>query len=775
MNCLKKILISRCTDGIYLRWWFNGWHYFNFTNGYEIEMNTAEMDYQVLNFFSVISKIERATRITSEYSYKVTLHGITPENIAGFTGLLLAEYVEQYELGEWREVKITRGEHLIKEPGTNGYIFDFEITRKELPNSSSVYQKSLRLYIGDTLCDIDDSEIIPINKQVNNIAELQDRNTDFTASFKIRKTRAMRELFELSGEVGATTDVPYSRLLCKLVQDNVEIITGGLLILDTVDNYYYYVSIVSGNFNFFNAIAGLKLTDLSLADCNHTWTADFMAQTHLDTSPGINVVYPLCEPTDDGSAAPLTDDGDKVEMYGGWIWPFIRLQTIWEEIFTNAGYTVDGGDIIGSDLFSKLYLPIASREFTDADKFQYSVWWGGYHTMTVNEILAFSGATLIKGDETFRLGYYIVPLDAAYTFQITIIAGSFFSAPPTLYLVEGPLGVLQETFQITSSSPTVWEYEVEYNGTTGESLWIVTTPIVYYYYSIRISSIKDAKIAYGSYIEPRLYLPDMTQSDFIKMVCNLFGLVPEVTARDHKIRFWNYSELYDNMLQARDWSNYLSELDDDVEFKFGEYAQNNYLIYKQSDDVIVDNGKGNLQLNDETLPEEKDIVQLALSTCDEVRILLTNFAVDVSRIAFNKWNVDDAVYDSEDSIDPRIVYIDHCREVASPLYQKAFWIRETEAPLTGIFAAPSHEILTPKIAQSLEISFSNMIYFYTSLSRLLTKTNVRRAKFNLPAYEVAGLKHNIPIYLRQYKAYFYVNKISNYVSGRLCTVELIRL
>jgi hypothetical protein len=68
-----------------------------------------------------------------------------------------------------------------------------------------------------------------------------------------------------------------------------------------------------------------------------------------------------------------------------------------------------------------------------------------------------------------------------------------------------------------------------------------------------------------------------------------------------------------------------------------------------------------------------------------------------------------------------------------------------------------------------------MIYNYSGLSRLLTKTNIRKAKFNLPAFEVAGLKHNIPIYVSQYKAYFYVNKISNYVAGQLTTIDLIKL
>jgi hypothetical protein len=176
------------------------------------------------------------------------------------------------------------------------------------------------------------------------------------------------------------------------------------------------------------------------------------------------------------------------------------------------------------------------------------------------------------------------------------------------------------------------------------------------------------------------------------------------------------------------------------------------------------------------------VVEVPISTCDEVHILPSFgvigphiFDVVVSRIGFNKWNVDTSSYDQNEVIDPRIVYISHISPVASPPYEKEFWIRETVAPLAGDFDGISHQIISPKKASSLEVAFSSLIGNYAGLSRLLTKTNLRRAKFNLPVYEVAGLKHYIPIYLSQYKAYFYVNKINNYVPGQLCTIDLIKL
>ena len=762
-----KILINYCTQGVYLRWWFNGWHYFNFQNKHDVSSTTEHSGIQVTNYFSIISKIERPTRIKNKFDYSVSIEGLKVEDLNGFTGMLLSERVEQYEDSVWREVDLTRGQHLIKEEGTNGYLLTFQITRLELPVYSSVYQKSLKLYLGDTLCDLDDDEVIPLNKQVNDIADMQDRQSDFTAQFKIRKTRAMRGLFELSGQVGVDTNFPYENHDCKLIQDNIEVITGGRLVLDNGDDEYYRASILSGNLNFFKLIEGLKITDLTLASANHTWDVATMVGSH---AADLSYVYPLMEPSNDAGISPLSDDGDTVDMFGGWIWPFVKVKTIWDEIFTNAQFTCEG-DILTNDTFLKLFIPITSRTVTkqQTDKYLYSVYWGGARAAgAYNEVLAFNGAMIVNGTEAFRTGYYQCPYTAKYKFSVSIVAGDLYDAAPTLYLAKW-WGVLAGTFTLKSSYPMTWEYEIEYQANAGDILYVVTTPILYYSYSVRVIEITNPLIAYGSTLTMVDHLPAITQTDFIKLICNMFGLIPDVTPRDRKIRFWNYSELWDNIPLARDWSQYLSERDDEVEFKFGDYAQDNYLKYKESDDVAKDTGRGSMQIADETLQEKKDVVDLPVSTCDEVLILDNVFDVNVSRIAFNIFNPDTGVYDAEKTVDPRIVYVDQIPSVASPAYEKTMGIRAT------VVAGGETDVTSPKKASSIEVSMSNLIYNYSGLSRLLTKTNMRRAKFNLPAFEVSGLKHNIPIYVSQYKAYFYVNKISNYVTGQLTTVDLIKL
>ena len=708
--------------------------------GNEITQKSESMDIQVIQMFSRISKIERATRYKVDYSYQIVLEGIRPEDIQGFEGLLLAEKVEQYENSTWYEVDITRGDHVIREDNAPGYKLEFEITRLELPLSSSVLQKTLLLYIGSTLCDLDYDEVVPVNKQVNDIAEMQDRQSDFTNTFRIRKTRRMKALFELSGEVGIITTFPYQNQSCRLIQDGIEMIPSGYMILDRTDEYYYHVSVYSGNMNFFKEIESLKLVDLTLPTTEHHWDKEAMKDSHDYET---DYLYPLMEPSDDGAILPLDISGNTVGIKGNYIWPFVRCSTIWDEIFTNAGFTCVG-KILTDDTYLRLFMPVTSlkinKEYTN--KYLYSMYFWGPESV-------------LNCDALFLEGKYIAPFTATYKIGVFILSLTF----PEIDLYIN--GTLIGPLTVVSSTIAGYFYEITYDATSGDLIYIAPLVGVFPSYSLVIKEINDAKIGYvdGVTRYPRLHLPDMTQTDYIKLICNMFALIPDVDPRSRVVKFWSYTELYDNMIYARDWSNYLSEREDETEFKFGEYAQNNHLKYKESTDVIKGNGDGIMLVDDDTLKIDNDTLTLNVSTCDEVKVE-TTLPMNVSRINFNK-DAEAGVYKTSDTIDPRVVYIKRAED-------RQF---DISAP-DGLSEV---SVTDPKIAASVDISFSYLVTNYAGLSRMLTKTNLRRCKFNLPVYEVAGLKHYIPIYLRQYKAYFYVNKINNYIPGKLCIIDLIKL
>jgi hypothetical protein len=165
-----------------------------------------------------------------------------------------------------------------------------------------------------------------------------------------------------------------------------------------------------------------------------------------------------------------------------------------------------------------------------------------------------------------------------------------------------------------------------------------------------------------------------------------------------------------------------------------------------------------MQINDENLAEEKPMIAIPISYSDEVLVL---DGINVSRINMNIYDPKLDTYNASEKIDPRIIYV-------KTLSGKNMHIRDVNGTTLDVIG-------TPKAGSSIEISFGSLGANYAPLANMLYRATLRRLKFNLPVYEVAGLKHNIPVYLRQYAAYFYVNKVNNFVAGKLCTVDLIKL
>jgi len=759
----KRIpIVQNPCSGIYLRWWFNGWHYYHFTNTLEIKMETSADDMMTTKVFSIISRIERATKIRAKYSYIVQLDGIGINEIDGFANILIAERVEQYDGGSWYEIDVTRGDKTLRTDAAPAYQMEFEITRKELPNTPAVFQKSQYFYIADVLTDMDDGEVIAMNKQVNDIAELQDRQSDFTASFKIRKTRRMRELFQLAGDPGATTTFPFIQQSCRLVVDGIEVITDGRMVLLSVDDQYYNVSVYSGNINFFTESAKLKINQLVIPSTNHTWNA---AAQYGSQIADLDYLYPLIEPSDDGGIIPLTDDNASCMLIGDKVWPFVKVRAIWDAIFTGLGYT-STGKILDNATFNAMFMPIVNRNAGDVSRYLFSL----YNNVTyqsgagTTNFINIPGNVAVNGADDpwwYRYNTYYARLSGKHKFRIYIIWSP--SPHSTIQLnmwfnaADVPMTLTETETAANGKRTEVWTGELDM--LSGDSMFFRITKTKIYYFDMSVTSIENPLIGYGTAITPMLNMPQITQSEFIKMICNMFALVPEANPRTRTVRFWSYADLYENIAIARDWSSYLSERDDEISFKFGDYAQHNFMKYKDTDDVIPANGTGMMQINDENLPDEKNMITVPVSYSDECLVLN---GINVSRINMNIYDAKSDTYNMNDKIEPRIVHV-------SAVDGRELIIKEL-----GGFEL-EYTVADPRKGSSIEISFGSLGVNYASLANMLFKTNLRRAKFNLPVYEIAGLRHDVPVYLSQYKSYFYVNKVNNYVAGKLCAIDLIKL
>jgi len=125
-----------------------------------------------------------------------------------------------------------------------------------------------RLYIQDIsgiwhIADMGDDKPA-MNYQVNNIAELKDRQCDYSQNLKLPPTPINCGIFGYSDQLDVITSVPYRKLNCRLFcNESVIAGIGSYLILDKVIDSFE-VQILSGNVDLFETLKSKTMNDLDL-------------------------------------------------------------------------------------------------------------------------------------------------------------------------------------------------------------------------------------------------------------------------------------------------------------------------------------------------------------------------------------------------------------------------------------------------------------------------------------------------------------------------------
>ena len=105
-----RVEISRRCQGIYVRWWYNGWHYWLFKDGQVMYQTEGGEKYRTLG--------RRAMRIGSTQ--------LNYQQVAAIRTLQNTREIYAYTDGGWRSVRVEHNEIEVKNNTTDGY--DLEMT-----------------------------------------------------------------------------------------------------------------------------------------------------------------------------------------------------------------------------------------------------------------------------------------------------------------------------------------------------------------------------------------------------------------------------------------------------------------------------------------------------------------------------------------------------------------------------------------------------------------------------------------------------------------------
>lgn len=247
--------------------------------------------------------------------------------------------------------------------------------------------------------------------------------------------------------------------------------------------------------------------------------------------------------------------------------------------------------------------------------------------------------------------------------------------------------------------------------------------------SITIGMIPD-EVQYDEIYSVLENLPAVKSVDFLKTICNILGLY--VSNANDTLVLTEFDKLEDNKAFAKDWSDKMMGEAENISFQLSDFAQRNYLRYKEDDAVGMTFG-GVVKVADKWLDAEGVLSELKFAGS------LNNGGRAVVKLySYN----DKGELEYEDTT-PRILLE-----------------ADNNGKARGVFQGLSFAELVPK--------------FYYTYQSIVFMPVVIKAKFRLNASDVRGMDMAVPIYLKQFGK-FYVIKEGILDNDNIFEVELIQM
>lgn len=468
---------------------------------------------------------------------------------------------------------------------------------------------------------------VALTVQVNDIAELKNRQTAFTNEFKVPKTRYNEKLLGKLSEIGSNSNAKAVRYESLLETHGIPIATDLFSEVRSVGEMYA-IRTYGILKNIFDRIGDKKLTELNLGRYAHEWTHANIAASQSNTE---GYIYALVEYSGTLSTSSAQVNSDR-------LLPSFYVRTLVEQILTDAGFSINIG---GDELYNKCVVPYCRQTFAPDDT-QFAI---DRSVRLVNDVGAYTGtagsttttaltfdyveddvAGLVTGLNTYtadrglqvRIGLiatwsWNVPVFGDWIALIVKKNGTEVDRITTYYDDIAPVGLIDGDIYVNLADTDAVTFEIEFDLDAGSSTQSVT--------DIRISVDVLSNVIFGDTINPESVLPRMKQRDFLKAVLQIFGIILVPDAETGAVDFFlhkNYSGEAGE--QPQDLTQYVSG-EPVQEFHATTYAQKNIFKYANADDVeenIPENlGEGSFDIEDATLDAEKVAIESAFSATAE--------------------------------------------------------------------------------------------------------------------------------------------------------------
>ena len=648
------------------------------------------------------------------------------------------------------------------------------------------------LFFNGKSLDLSDATKIGVTLQANNLGELQNRQGEFTNTFKIPKTLRNRNILDHLDNISSVSVIPYRQNVVRYLEDGVEIIPEGTGTVESSDELYYHIKVTAGNLEFFNKFPDVKIYELDWTNQIHVrdfWT---IKDSRTNTS---GYIYPLINWFDSDNTTAFNTN----EINTRYLYPCMFLKDIFNKVDEVTGYTSKGSfidwletnEVILSPKDSKMTQSAAdgfkSSAKNTSEQFlgeggnttigqsitnpQFDVVTNEFDNYTLENTKEIYGYFKYKG--TFKIfSNSDTSLGRSVGVRIRIINTTTSAVVSnTLYpqfVPPGPITIFQEfivDFELITANlnlDAATNYSIQF-----ELLDPATDSAFDYYtnfYLLKNSKLEFLPVLenpYGSTVQfGNLF--DLKIKEIYKDVMNWKGLMVQTNPLKKEVYFDFFETIETFLPYAKDWSNKVDIDTIKTNYSFGKYAQRNNFKFKESETITIGFNDVFFNIDDFTLEDEATVIQMVTSATE-------------SEIKFNENEI------------PRIESVSLGGKFTATNYRLLILNRKNQP--VRYFDNTQTQTHNNSIPFCTPIQF-DLENDYGILQQILNRAKVIKVKmklnevdlkmfqrFDLPTKQMAFLQPislSIQTEKMNLNGYFYVNKIEN-IQGGFGTAELIKI
>lgn len=640
-----------------------------------------------------------------------------------------------------------------------------------------------------------------MNYQINNLAELKDRNASYSQRISLPRTTHNEQAFQFSFVVGSDSSVPYMKFPCQLFYEGALISpAGAVLNIVDVSDTSIGVQILGATADLFDTLNNTDAKDPGDGMFLLKWYTDTMGQTerYLSGPEGVKVLYFWLyatlqkNPNFPPSAMEAIRQVSELDKF----YPHLNWYDLVTWIFDRAGYSLETDvDLVDR---AEMFLPCTYPVLADSPKAPKAsgigwiqkpmvgtptgVIWKGSPGVTLSDPVA---GRLTIGPESGTFSWMTL-WDTTITFSfswsnISAIQKSSVSVKVTHYKNDGTSAVVLTRLWSSGSSGSA---SVDIQMEAGEhilvagTLAIVTNPVNSFNlrFPVSITAPPVPETSPGDKPQPGLTYDLLASTgfkslgDIVKAFVQLFGLTVDVNPVTKVARAYSIQEFYNRRSSSgKDWSDKLIKgKDTKLTFQLSSYAQSNEVkLEDNKDNNVTDSYK--FSIPDVNLQPTKVLFQIGFlaglnqslydADITNKAHTLANYPIwTVNRGQMENGEMTETTWEYNGLSKPMVVHIDKS-DYMRPKVKVGYTLTQIRL-YTAYFKKLNYYV--PK-------------YYDKLIHNILKRPKILQAQILLDSLDIQNLDLFNPIWLEEHGFWFYVSKINNFQAGKIPKVDLIRM